>query len=74
MKANVKKILFDTLYLTIGCFITAFAVNYILKPNGLITSGITGLAILLEKYLQINYISLLYCYIYNIDYHIYIVG
>ncbi len=60
MKANVKKILFDTLYLTIGCFITAFAVNYILKPNGLITSGITGLAILLEKYLQINYTYLYY--------------
>lgn len=60
MKANVKKLLFDTLYLTIGCFITAFAVNYILKPNGLITSGITGLAILLEKYVHINYSYIYY--------------
>lgn len=60
MKANVKKLLFDTLYLTIGCFITAFAVNYILKPNGLITSGITGLAILLEKYVYINYSYIYY--------------
>lgn len=58
---NIKKTIYDTIYLTIGCFITAFAVNYILKPNGLVTSGITGLAIILEKYLHINYSYLYYC-------------
>ena len=57
---NFKKIIYDTLYLIIGCFITAFSVNYILKPNGLITSGITGLSILLEKYLLINYSYIYY--------------
>jgi uncharacterized membrane-anchored protein YitT (DUF2179 family) len=40
--------------------ITAFSVNYILKPNGLITSGITGLAIILEKYMNINYSYIYY--------------
>lgn len=57
---NLKKIFNDTIYLTIGCLITAFSVNYILKPNGLITSGITGLAIVLEKYLHINYSYIYY--------------
>lgn len=57
---NFKKFIYDTFYLTVGCLITAFSVNYILKPNGLITSGITGLAIVLEKYLQINYSYLYY--------------
>jgi uncharacterized membrane-anchored protein YitT (DUF2179 family) len=56
----LKKLFNDTIYLTIGCLITAFSVNYILKPNGLITSGITGLAIVLEKYLYINYSYIYY--------------
>ncbi|NLB33885.1 MAG: YitT family protein [Tissierellia bacterium] len=57
---NFKKFLYDSVYLTIGCLITAFSVNFILKPNGLITSGITGLAIILEKYLLINYSYIYY--------------
>jgi uncharacterized membrane-anchored protein YitT (DUF2179 family) len=57
--SNIKKFLYETIYLTVGCIITAFAVNNILKPNGLITSGITGIAIILEKYTNINY-SIIY--------------
>ena len=57
---NIKKFIYDTFYLIAGCLITAFSVNFILKPNGLITSGITGLSIVLEKYLQINYSYLYY--------------
>ncbi|HNZ82050.1 MAG TPA: YitT family protein [Sedimentibacter sp.] len=57
---NFKKFLYETLYLTTGCFITAFSVNYILKPNGLITSGITGLSIILERYLLIDYYYIYY--------------
>ena len=49
-RSNIKKVLYETIYLTIACIITAFAVNNILRPNGLITSGITGIAIILEKY------------------------
>lgn len=59
-KTNIKNLLNNIVYLTLGCFITAFAVNYILKPNGLITSGITGLAIILEKYMNINYSYIYY--------------
>ncbi len=57
---NFKKLISNTIYLIIGCVITAFSVNYILKPNGLITSGITGLAIILEKYMNINYSYIYY--------------
>lgn len=57
---KLKKFISDTLYLIVGCLITAFAVNFILKPNGLITSGITGLSIILEKYLNINYSYIYY--------------
>ncbi|NLK65121.1 MAG: YitT family protein [Tissierellia bacterium] len=57
---NLKKFFYETIYLTVGCLITAFSVNYILKPNGLITSGITGLAIILEKYLLIDYYLIYY--------------
>lgn len=59
-KVKLKKLLNSTIYLIIGCVITAFSVNYILKPNGLITSGITGLAIILEKYIFINYSYIYY--------------
>ncbi len=54
------KFISDTLYLIVGCLVTAFAVNFILKPNGLVTSGITGLSIILEKYLNINYSYIYY--------------
>ncbi len=57
---DYKKYIYDTIYLTVGCFITAFSVNYILKPNGLITSGTTGLAIILEKYTSYNYSYIYY--------------
>lgn len=59
-KTNISKFLSNTLYLIVGCVITAFSVNYILKPNGLITSGITGLAIILEKYIDVNYSYIYY--------------
>ncbi|WP_313340281.1 YitT family protein [Sedimentibacter sp.] len=57
---NIKKLFSNMVYLVTGCVITAFSVNYILKPNGLITSGITGLAIILEKYMNINYSYIYY--------------
>lgn len=59
-KKNISKFFYNTAYLIVGCVITAFSVNYILKPNGLITSGITGLAIILEKYININYSYIYY--------------
>ncbi|WMJ77427.1 MULTISPECIES: YitT family protein [unclassified Sedimentibacter] len=61
MKRNViMNLLGNIIYLIAGCFVTAFSVNYILKPNGLITSGITGLSIIMEKYININYSYIYY--------------
>lgn len=57
--SKIKKFIYETIYLTIGCIFSAFAVNNILKPNGLITSGITGIAFILEKYTNVNY-SIIY--------------
>ena len=57
---NVKTILYNMVYLFIGSFITAFSVNCILKPNGLITSGLTGLSIILESIVNINYSYIYY--------------
>lgn len=59
-KISLNKLVNNVCYLTLGCVITAFSVNYILKPNGLITSGITGLSIILERYLNINYSYIYY--------------
>ncbi len=59
-KINIKNLVNNAVYLTLGCIITAFSVNYILKPNGLVTSGITGLAIISEKYININYSYIYY--------------
>ena len=46
--------------MVVGCFITAFASNCVLKPNGLSTSGITGLSIVLESIIHINYTYIYY--------------
>lgn len=59
-KINWKKMIYELFYLTAGCFITAFSVNSILKPSGLVTSGITGISIVLEKYININYSVIYY--------------
>lgn len=59
---NKKTMAFIKKYvlMVIGCVITAFAASTILKPNGLCTSGITGLSILLEKVVGINYSYIYY--------------
>lgn len=61
-KLDIKRFIYDVFYLTLGCVITAFSVNYILKPNGLFTSGITGIAIILEHYININYSIIYYLF------------
>ena len=54
-KIDYKKILLDYTSVIMGCFILAFAITSILKPNGLMTGGITGLAILLERFFKVSY-------------------
>jgi uncharacterized membrane-anchored protein YitT (DUF2179 family) len=59
-KANYYKLLLDVIIVTIGCILTAFAITSILKPNGLITGGITGISIILEKIIHIKYTYIYY--------------
>lgn len=59
-KESYKKIAFDLLYMTLGCVLLAFAITSILKPNGLITGGITGISIILDKLIHIKYTYVYY--------------
>jgi len=57
---NYKKIVLDIIIVTIGCILTAFSITSILKPNGLISGGITGISIILEKFIHIKYTYIYY--------------
>lgn len=59
-KESHKKIVLDLLFLTLGCILLAFAITSILKPNGLITGGITGISIILDKLIHIKYTYIYY--------------
>ncbi len=59
-KKSYKELIKNYIFLVIGCFITAFASNCILKPSGLSTSGITGLSIVIENITGINYTYIYY--------------
>ena len=52
----------DFLSIVIGCSLTAFAVNFILVPNNLSTSGLTGLALVIEEITNINYSYIYYLF------------
>ena len=61
MKENkAQKLLLDFLFVFTGCLLLSFAITSILKPNGLMTGGITGISILLEKLSGINYSYIYY--------------
>jgi len=45
----------DFLFVAIGSIMIAFAITSILKPNELITGGITGISIMLEELIHIKY-------------------
>ena len=50
-----KNVFIDYLFLIIGNALSAFAITAILRPNNLITGGITGISILLDNVLNIPY-------------------
>lgn len=56
----MKKKIMDYIIVYVGCFIQAFSVTCILKPNNLTVGGITGLALTIEKFTGINYTYLYY--------------
>lgn len=55
-----KKMLLDFIFIMSGCVLVAFAITSILKPNGLVTGGITGISIILDKVLHIQYTYIYY--------------
>lgn len=44
----------------IGCIIQAFSIVCILKPNNLVTGGITGLSLTIGKVINMNYTYIYY--------------
>ncbi|MBN2898734.1 MAG: YitT family protein [Clostridia bacterium] len=54
------KHIIDALYIIIGCVLLSFAITVILKPNHLITGGITGFSIVVEKFIGIPYTIIYY--------------
>jgi uncharacterized membrane-anchored protein YitT (DUF2179 family) len=59
-KIHFNKNAIDSLFVALGSVLIAFAITSILKPNGLITGGITGISIILERLIQIKYTHIYY--------------
>lgn len=57
---KIKKIVVDIIVVTIGCIFTAFSIACILKPNGLVSGGLTGLSIIAESITGIPYTYVYY--------------
>ena len=50
-----KKMVVDLIFLMTGCALLAFGIASILKPNQLVTGGVTGISVILDKVLNIKY-------------------
>ena len=59
---KVKELLLEIFYVAIGCVLLAFAITAILEPNNLMTGGITGLSLILDNVLGINYTVFYYIF------------
>lgn len=55
MKKDKKIKVTDLFYVILGSIILAIAITSILKPNGMITGGITGFSLVLERVFNIDY-------------------
>ncbi len=56
----MKDKILDVIYILLGSVLISFAITGILRPNGLMTGGITGLSIFLGKLSNINYTYIYY--------------
>jgi len=54
-KRDKNKGLINLIYVLLGSIILAVAITSVLKPNGIITGGITGFSLVLEKIFGISY-------------------
>ncbi|MGH4049790.1 MAG: YitT family protein [Clostridium sp.] len=59
-KIDFNKNVLDFIFVALGCVLIAFSITSILRPNGLITGGITGVSIILEKLIHIKYTYIYY--------------
>ena len=59
-KNDQDKRVIDLIYVISGSIILAIAISSILKPNGMITGGITGFSLVLERIFGISYTWLYY--------------
>ncbi|MBU3110220.1 YitT family protein [Clostridium lacusfryxellense] len=59
-KINLNENILDFIFVALGCVLIAFSITSILRPNGLITGGITGVSIILEKLINIKYTYIYY--------------
>lgn len=57
-----KKMVLDLIFLMTGCALLAFGIASILKPNQLVTGGVTGISVILDKVLNIKYTYLYYAF------------
>jgi len=53
MKSEIRTIIFQVLYIIIGSFLYAVAINALFIPHHLLSGGITGIAMMLEYLLRI---------------------
>ena len=59
-KIDFNKNVLDFLFVALGSILIAFAITSILKPNGLITGGITGISIIMENLIHVKYTYIYY--------------
>ncbi len=57
---DLRKALLDYFSIILGCMLSAFAITSILKSNGLVTGGIVGVSIILERVTGMNYTYIYY--------------
>lgn len=59
---NDHPIILDFFSITVGCILTVFSVSFILVPNNLSTSGLTGLSLVIENFTGISYTYIYYMF------------
>lgn len=60
MEVILKKKILNYFIVYIGCFIQAFSITCILKPNNLTVGGITGISLVIGKIFDLNYTYIYY--------------
>lgn len=57
---NKKQLIIDLVLVLTGCVLLAFGITAVLEPNQLITGGITGVALIIDNLIGINYTYVYY--------------